>query len=213
MKEVDEDAASEAAEVTGHDQVIVLRAKPCVLEMRFERGKRRRRHGSAHVARVLDAVVLDPADGGAVDERAAALRADDAAAGAGDRPLRGGRPLTAVAKRKTVLPLGGCKVRGGQCGRALCVARVDGGSGKRQPLCHGRARAVQTEKRDLCAAHGEGGADALVEQVACKQHVQLAAAGRGLLPRSIERQLLKARLSLLPRFLPEARVRLGAVEV
>lgn len=89
-------------------------------------------------------------------------------------------------------------MRGGQCGRALCVARVDGGSGKRQSLCHGRARAVQTEAGSVCRARRR--TDALVEQIACKQHVQLCAAGRNLLPRSIRRQLLEGVSQPAPTF-------------
>ena len=92
-------------QITGDDQIEILRLASQILHVGTNGIKGRRCHGSAHVVGILDAQIRHGADGAAFDPRPRAGGADQRCTGAGDRPLSGGCPLTAVAQRETVLPL------------------------------------------------------------------------------------------------------------
>ncbi len=55
---------------------------------------------------------------------------------------------------------------GGQRGCPLCKAACYGNGSKQKPLRHGGAGTVESQHRDACFPQAEGGANALVEQIA-----------------------------------------------
>ena len=82
---------------------------------------------------------------------------------------------------------------------ALYEARTE-----RQPLRHGRARAVLPEVRHVRLHGRKERADALVEQVARKDHVKVAFLQAALFERGLDCGFLQLALGQLPRFLPHA---------
>ena len=134
----------------------------------------------------------------------AALPAQYHRARRGGRPLCGGRALTAVGEREAVLPLRRAEMRGRGRDQPARRAALDEARTERQPLRHGRARAVLPEVRHVRLHGRKERADALVEQVARKDHVKVAFLQAALFERSLDRGFLQLALGQLPRFLPHA---------
>ena len=116
---------AQLAQIAGDDQVVILRPEAQVVKMCPDRLVGGGRHRCAHVVCVLDASVNDGADGGAAEIRPLSRLTEDHCSRAGDGPLGGGGPLTAVAQGKTVLPFGGGEVRGGEGHDLSRVAAAD----------------------------------------------------------------------------------------
>ena len=83
-------------------------------------------------------------------------------------------------------------------------AALDEARTERQPLRHGRARAVLPEVRHVRLHGREERADALVEQVARQDHIKAAFLQPGFFERGLDRGLLQLAFGQLPRFLPHA---------
>ena len=98
------------------------------------------------------------------------------------------------------MALGSAEVGGGQGGDAGGEAAVDQKGSKRQAFAHRRAGAVQPVKGDAEFAQGEGGADALIEQVTGKNRVQLAGLKIGFFQSAGKRVLLHRAFALFPCF-------------
>ena len=169
--------------------------------MRLQRVDGRGSHGRAHVVGVLDAEILNFSDSGAFDPRSATGSTDDAAACSGDCPLRGRRALAAVVQREPVLPLCGGKMGRGQRGRHAGKASIDKGSRHQKRFRHRGAGTVQPQKGNGRAACGEGRADTLVQQIACKQQVNVLIADAKLALGGIESELLQLAFRFFKRFL------------
>ena len=164
------------------------------------------RHGRAHVVDIADAEVDDLSTGDVRDIRPVALRTEDAAARCGGRPLGGRGTLAAIGDGHAVLALGGAVVRAGLRGGKPRKAPVDEQARERQPLAHRGARAVEPVERDAELAQAEGRPDALVEQVAREDIVQILRRKPALLQRALKRAALHGGLALLPGLAAEERV-------
>ena len=101
---------SQRAQIPGDDEIEILRAGVGVVEVGSDCVEGGRRHGAAHVRRVADPQICDGAHGGGGDLHSSAAALYQGGTASCDGPLGGGGALTAVAQRKAVLPLGGCKV-------------------------------------------------------------------------------------------------------
>ena len=92
---------------------------------------------------------------------------------------------------------------GGDGGGILAVPAAEEKGGQGQALSHGGAGPVQAKVGDGGRPGGKGGADALVQQVAGQQNVQVG----GVEPRpfegGVQRQLLHLRLRLFPALFSE----------
>ena len=140
------------------------------------------------------------------------LPGQDGGPGAGHRPLGGGGALASVLQGGAVLPLRRTEVGGDHHRRPLPEAAVQGHGGQGQTLPHGGAGPVEPEKGDVLPPGGEGGADALVEQVAGKEPVHGGGSLAGLVQRQGEGLLLHGALRLLPGGLPKGVIRADEVE-
>ena len=68
-KQTTQNLTSQLAQITGYDQVIVLRRTAEILKMSAQRFIGSRRHSRAHIVGVLDSGVDDGTDCGAAQER------------------------------------------------------------------------------------------------------------------------------------------------
>ena len=206
-------AAADKAEVAGQDQVEVLRLAAGVGKVLAEGLCGGGGHCRAHIVDVSDAQVRHrPHRHGAHKGRLSIL-ADHARARAGDRPLGSGGALSAVLQREAELPLGRAEVGGGDRQALPRKPRVHKHAGKAETFRHGGAGAVQPEEGDCHLAGGIGRADALVEQVAGKQKVDLLLLHAALLQRQVDGLLLHQRLGLFPGLFAEGGVVGEIVEI
>ena len=200
------------AQVSGDDEVIVLRLLAQVLHMLPDGGKSRRGHGGAHIVGILDAQVCDGAYGAGGDFRSLPLGAEQSRPGSGDGPLGCGGPLAAVAQREPVLPLTGGKMGGGHGRHPVKGSGADEQGPKKQTLRHGGAGSVEPQVGSACIAHGESGANALVEQVPGEHQVQLRPFQLPLFQQQPQSRFLHGFLCQLPAALTEIGVLAGFVE-
>ena len=134
-------------------------------------------HGGPHVVGVGDPLVHHPAYCDVGDVRARAFTPKQDRSRPGDRPLGGGGALAAVFQRGAVLALGGAEVGAGGHRRLLAKAAVQHQGGQGEALAHGGAGPIQAEEGQAVLPGGEGGADALVQQVPGKEKVGPGSAG------------------------------------
>ena len=205
-EEIQQNFLAQRAQVAGDQEVKVIGAQVEVVEVGADGVVGRRRHGRAHVGRVLDAEIHHGAHGGGVEHHISLPLPQKHAARPGDGPLGGGRALAAVAQGEAVLPLGG-----GEVGRAhgrghLGIAAVDGYPCQEQRLGHGGAGAVESQKGDVGVPDGEAGAHALVEKIAAQQDVDVLIPDSGLALGRLQCQRLHFALCLFPGALAKARV-------
>ena len=121
--------------------------------------------------------------------------------------------LAAIGDWHTVLPLRCAEVAGRHGGGPLGEAAGNEQRAQGQGFPHGGARAVEAVEGDPEVPQAKGCADALVEQVAGQDIVQVLRGEGGLLQRLAQRGLLHGALRLLPCFLPEEAVLAQVVEV
>ena len=202
-EKVAQNLAAHRAKVAGDNQVIVLWRAMGVLQVLADGLIGRRRHGAAHVIGVGDALVDHLPDGCRAHVYRPPALSQQHAARTGHGPLGCGRALAAIFQRQAILPLGRCKVGRGHGGRPLGIAAVDHHGCHQQALRHGGAGAVQSQKWHALPPHGKAGADALVQQVAGAEHVQLLRRKKRFLQRPLQRLLLHLAFGLFPSFLAE----------
>ena len=171
--ELAEQVTPHGGQVAGDNQVVVVRLGGGILKEGRQGIRSRGRHRRAHIIGVGDAQVSDPPDGGRRYPDAAAAHADHRRTGGGRRPLGSLRPLPAVLQREAELPLRRAEVGGGERAAQIRRAAVHKDRGEGQGLRHGRAGAELAEHRHPVFPHPEGGGDALVEQVAREQVMEL----------------------------------------
>ena len=130
------------------------------------------------------------------------LGAEDGRTGGGRRPLRGRGALAAVGEGKAVLALGGAEMRRRGNRQPRGGSSLDEHAAECKSLRHGRARAVLPEIGDVGVHGREKRADALVEQVARKDQIEVAPVQTALAERKVYRGFLKLAFGEFPRFLP-----------
>ena len=130
----------------------------------------------------------------------------------GYRPLGGGGALTAVLQGGAVLALRRAEVGGDHHPRPLSETTVQGHGCQNQPLAEGGAGPVQAEEGNFLLPGRVRGADALVEQVAGKQPVQLLGGEGALLKGQGQGLLLHSPFGLLPGGLPKGVVLVDIVK-
>ena len=121
--------------------------------------------------------------------------------------------LAAVGHRHAVLALRRAEVGGGHGCGVVGKAAVDEHGGQGQRFAHGGAGAVKPVKGDVELPQAEGGADALVQQVACQNIVDVSGGQLGPFQRSLQHSLLHGGLGLLPAFFSEERVVVDLVKI
>ena len=88
--------------------------------------------------------------------------------------------------------------------QAVCRAALDQTAAERKTLCHSRACTVLPEIGHIRVHGRQKRADALVEQVACKDQVERTLGQGGLAQRKPDGGLLQLAFCQLPRALPHA---------
>ena len=170
-----------------------------------------RSHGGTHVVGVPDAKVCNRADGAGSDPGAFALAANKCGSGTGDGPLGCGSALPAVTQGKTVLPLRGSKVRGGHGHHLIRKSTAHGHRCKQQTFRHGGAGTVKSQMGNSGISQGEGGADALIQQIPGEYQIHFLWSQLRFLQKLSQRLLLHMFFGLLPGFL--AKIGIPAFEV
>ena len=212
-EKVGDDLMPQLAQIAAEDQIIVIGGATRVLKMGFDRVIGGRRHSRPHVVGILDTLVLHLSDRNTLD-----FRPDHPIGGehhgpcCGGSPLSGGRALIAVLQRHAVLPFCRAEVGGGDGGGIGAVPARQQQRRQRKTFAHGGAGAVQTEKGDSVLPRGKGGADTLVEQIACQQVVQIFGVQSCPFQCRIQRQLLHGAFRFLPAFFTEAVVLAGVIK-
>ena len=170
---IQQDFFAHLTQVTGDDQIKILRTVVEVLQMGTDGLVCGWRHGGTHIIGVLDPEIGNGSDGAGFDDRACSFGADQSGAGAGDRPLGGGSSLPTIPQGKAVLPLGGGEV--GRChgDNLISVTASCHHGGDQQAFRHGGAGTVQSQMGDVGIAQGERGTDALIQQIPGQHQIQL----------------------------------------
>ncbi|MPM61035.1 hypothetical protein SDC9_107889 [bioreactor metagenome] len=125
-------------EVTGDNEIVVILAGAGVLKKAVDGVDGGRRHGGTHVVDIRNTHVHRYTDGACFYAHRCPL--DDMPSskhkcgGSRDRPLCGGRALSAVGEGQPKLPLGRAKVRRGDGEGCLRKASVKEQTGRRQSL-------------------------------------------------------------------------------
>ena len=86
---------------------------------------------------------------------------------------------------------------------ALCKAAADGHGAQEQALRHGGAGPIQPQKRNAQIPQTKAGADALVQQIAAKQDINVLGLQMGFFQRCLYGQGLHLRFCFLPGGLAE----------
>ena len=200
LEQLHQQVAADPAQVAGGDQVVVVGAAACVLQMGHDGVVHRRGHGCAHVVRVLDLLIHH------APHRAAAYfqilrlgvgRQQRAAAGGGG-PGGLGRALGAHLQGKAKLALRRAEVAGGAADGVVQKAAGEQRAAQHQRLHEGGARAVLAEEGDAQRPGGEARRDDLVVQVAGDHHLHVLRAEACLLQRVIHRPAHHLALRQLP---------------
>lgn len=213
LQQLDQQFGTHGPQIAGEDHVIIRGLGIGIAQKVGDRCTGRRGHGCAHIVGVLDAQILDAAKEHLLDARAAARLADHRRTGRGGRPLGGGRPLATVLERIAELLFRGGKVRRRGRDRIVGGAAVREHGRHRQGEGHGGARAVQPGKGDVQLPQAKGGGDALVEQVAGKDHVDLRRGERRLGQRADDRLTHEGALRLFPGGLAHGGIGKNVIEL
>ena len=212
LKQLPEQLTSQLPQVAGDDEIIEAGLPPGVLKVGADGVIGGGGHGRSHVVGVCDPLVHHPARGDMGEVGAGTLPGQEDGSGGGHSPLGGGSALAAILQRGAVLPLRGAEVGGDHHPGPLPKAPVQCHGGQGQTLPHGGAGAVQPEEGALLIPGGKGGTDALVQQVAGEQPVQLPLSRPCLFQRQGQGLLLHGPLGLLPGGRAEGVIRVNIVE-
>ena len=173
LQQPQQQGAAQYPQIAGDNLVVEARAPTGVPQVGSNGLSGGGGHGGTHVVGVLNTLVHDFTWGDVGDPGTGALPGQHNCPGAGHRPLGSGGALAAVLQGCAVLPLGGAEMRGHHHRCPLPEAAVQRHGGQSQPFPHGGAGPIQAEEGEVLFPGGVGGADALVEEVAGKQPVQI----------------------------------------
>ena len=138
--------------------------------------------------------------------RAVPSHAHHGRTGGGGGPLRGRRTLSPIFQRVAELAFCRTKMGRGDGAAHIGCAAVHKNSGQSQGLRHSGAGAELPEQGDVRLPEAEGGGDILIEQIACKQEIDLGRRKARFVERTGKRFFLKGAFRLLPGFLTHSRV-------
>ena len=190
-------------QIAGDDQVEILRDPMEVLHVGSDCTEGCWRHCCTHIVGIGDPQIRDGADGAAFDSWPCSRGADKCCPGAGDGPLGGGGPLTAVAQRKTVLPFRGCEMGGSLGHHFVRKAAAYYHGGNQQAFRHGGAGPVKPQMGDILIAKTKRRTDALVQQISGQYQVKVRCLHVCLFCQFLKSHLLALLFRLLPGLLAE----------